>query len=210
MPRRKPSASSRAVTRPTLSAPRTDLPQPASQEDRVSGQFQSVEAAHACPEQNRDAFDDAGGRDTRLPAPVCDTRDDGVGELEDLLGVGDQAAENGQPFLARKRFHSSSETSFTRRCSSWNSATAWRTGSCNALGIHIWRTLPAWLCTKYSDVCPAPSAQRQLGLPHLLERSDSVPRGNRSPEAICEMRERRPRSVAESSARLRRDAMSCR
>src|SRR5664279_4002334 len=49
------------------------LAQPAPKEDGVSGQFQSVEAAHAGPEQNRDAFDDAGDRDTRLPAPVRDT-----------------------------------------------------------------------------------------------------------------------------------------
>ena len=56
---------------------------------------------------------------------------------------------------------------------------------------------------------PSPQAHWCLGLPHFLERSDSVPRNNHSPEAICAMRERRPRSVAESSARLRRVAMSC-
>ena len=55
----------------------------------MSGEFQSVEAAHAGPEQSRDAFDDAGDRNTRLPAPVHDTCDDGVGQLEDFLGVGD-------------------------------------------------------------------------------------------------------------------------
>ena len=82
----------------------------------MSGEFQSVEAAHAGPEQNGNTLDDVGDRDTRLRAPVPHARDNGVGELEDLFGVGDQAAENDQPFLARKRFHSSSETSRRSRC----------------------------------------------------------------------------------------------
>ena len=111
--------------------------------------------------------------------------------------------------LARKRCHSSSETSRRRRCISWNSPTAWRTGSCNAFGMHSWRTVPASLWTRYSEGCPSPLTHRQLGLPHLLDRSESVPCRNRPPEAIWTIRERRPRSTAESSARLRRDAMSC-
>jgi hypothetical protein len=60
----------------------------------VSGKFQSVETAHAGPKQNGNTLDDVGDRDTRLLAPVHHARDDGVGELEDLFGVGDQAAEN--------------------------------------------------------------------------------------------------------------------
>ncbi len=64
------------------------------------------------------------GRDTRLQAPVRDAGDDSLGKLEDLLGIGEQAAENGQPFLARKRFHSSSETSSISRRISWYAPTA--------------------------------------------------------------------------------------
>ena len=85
----------------------------------MSGKFQSIEAAHAGPEQRRDGFEDGGGRDTRLQAPVRDVGDDSSGELEDFLGISDETAENGQPFLARKRFHSSSETSSRSRCISW-------------------------------------------------------------------------------------------
>ena len=70
------------------------LPQPTAEETGLGGQFQSIETAHASPEQGGDGF----------------------GEAEDLLGIRDEAAENGQAFLARRRFHSSSETSSMRRC----------------------------------------------------------------------------------------------
>jgi hypothetical protein len=124
------------------------LSEPATEETGMSGKFQSIEAAHAGPEQHRDGFEDGGCRDTRLPAAVCDACNDSPGKLKDLLGIPDEAAENGQPFLARKRFHSISETSSIRRCISWYAPTAWRTGSRNAFGTQIWRILPAWLCTR--------------------------------------------------------------
>ena len=91
------------------------LTEPVAEKARASGKFQSIETTHSCPEQNGDGLDDDGGRDTRLQAPVDDVSDDRLGEPEELLGISDQAAENGQPFLARKRFHSSSETSSRRR-----------------------------------------------------------------------------------------------
>jgi len=94
------------------------------EEAGVSGEFQSMEAAHSCPEQNCHGFDDKSGRDTRLQAPVRDAGNDRPGKLKDLLGIGEQAAENGQPFRARKRFHSNSETSSIRRCISWYTPTA--------------------------------------------------------------------------------------
>jgi hypothetical protein len=95
------------------------LSEPATEEAGMSGQFQSIEAAHASPEQRCDGFENDRGRDTRLRAPVHDVGNNSPRKLKDLLGVGEQAAENGQPFLARKRFHSSSETSSIRRCISW-------------------------------------------------------------------------------------------
>jgi hypothetical protein len=64
------------------------------------GEFQRIEAAHAGPEQNHDGFDNAGGRDTWLQAAIQDARNNSPGKLEDLLGISEQAAENGQPFLA--------------------------------------------------------------------------------------------------------------
>ncbi len=91
------------------------LPEPEAEKAGVSGEFQSIEAAHARPEQSRDGFDDDGGWDARLQAPVADADNDSPGELEDLLGISDQTAENAQRFLASRRFHSSSETSFRRR-----------------------------------------------------------------------------------------------
>jgi len=90
--------------------------EPAAEKTGMSGKFQSIEAAHASPEQRRDGFQDGGGGDTRLQTPVRDACNDSRGKLKDFLGVSNEAAENGQPFLARKRFHSSSETSSIRRC----------------------------------------------------------------------------------------------
>jgi hypothetical protein len=91
------------------------LPEPAAKEAGVSGLFRSIEAAHAGPEHDRDRFDDDRGRNAWLKAPVNDCGNDGPGEVKDLLGISDQAAENAQPFLAMKRFHSSSETSSRSR-----------------------------------------------------------------------------------------------
>ena len=91
------------------------LPEPDAKKAGVSGEFQSIEATHSCPEQNCNGLDEDGGRDTRLRTPVHNTVDDSHRELEDLLRISDQATENGQRFLAMRRFHSSSETSFMRR-----------------------------------------------------------------------------------------------
>src|ERR1035438_8840703 len=124
------------------------LAEPATEEAGMSGEFQSIEAAHASPEQNRHRFENGGCGDTRQKTPVRNADDDTPGELKDLLGIGEQAAENGQPFLARKRFHSNAETSSMSRWISWYAPTAWQTGSCSAFGTQIWRTLPAWLCTR--------------------------------------------------------------
>jgi hypothetical protein len=185
------------------------LAQPTLPEPGGAGHLQRVAASQPRPKQNQAGLGDRRRGYTRLRSAVGDGSNQCVRKPEHFAGVGDQAAENGQPFLARKRFHSSSETSSSRRCISWNSPTAWRTGSCNFFGMQSWRGLPGWLCTRYSEGCPSPLAHRQLDLPHLLERSDSDPCRNRSPEAIWTMRERRPRSVAESSVRLRRKAVSC-
>ena len=43
-------------------------------------------------------LDDSGGGNARLAAAICD---DIFREAEHLLGIRDQAAENGQAFLAR-------------------------------------------------------------------------------------------------------------
>src|SRR6266705_1414403 len=91
------------------------LTAPVVEEAGASGQFQSIEATHSCPEQDCDGLEDDGGRDTRLQAAVNDAGDDRLREPEELLGISDPASENGQRFLARRRFHSRSETSFTRR-----------------------------------------------------------------------------------------------
>ena len=70
------------------------LPEPALEEAGASGEFQSVETAHARPEQNNDGLEDDGRRNTRLQAPVDNAGDNRPGETEDLLGIRDQAAEN--------------------------------------------------------------------------------------------------------------------
>jgi hypothetical protein len=87
------------------------LSQPDTEEVGTSSEFQSVQATHPCPKQNRDGLDDGGGRDTRFQAPVHDAVDDSGRELENFLRISDQAAENSQAFLFRKRFHCNSETS---------------------------------------------------------------------------------------------------
>src|SRR5207248_6278551 len=55
----------------------------------------------------------------------------------------------------------------------------------------------------------SPLAQWQLGLPHLLERSERVPRRNHWLEANWATRERKLRSAAESLARIKGSAISC-
>ena len=91
------------------------LTEPVMEKAGASREFQSIETAHAGPEQNCDGLDDKGSREARLQSPVDDAGDDCLREPEDLFGISDQAAENGQRFLARRRFHSSSETSSRRR-----------------------------------------------------------------------------------------------
>ena len=116
MPCRNPAASTRENTSPIFVGAGNGLPQPTAEEAGLGGQFQSIETAHASPEQGGDGLDDSGGGNAWLKAAVDDVGDDGLGEAEDLLGIRDEAAENGQAFLARRRFHSSSETSSMRRC----------------------------------------------------------------------------------------------
>ena len=70
------------------------LTEPAAEKAGASGEFQSIETTHACPEQNCDGFDHQGGWNARLPAPVYDIGDDCLREAEDFLGISDQAAEN--------------------------------------------------------------------------------------------------------------------
>src|SRR5208282_5973933 len=75
--------------------------------------------------------------------------------------------------------------------------------SSHSLGTNTWRGLPPWLCTRYSDACSSPRAQRQFGFPHRRRRGANVPRRKRWPETICVRRERRFRSPA---GRLERDS----
>src|ERR1019366_2069175 len=49
----------------------------------------------------------------------------------------------------------------------------------------------------------SPVAQWQVDLPHLLARSDRVPRRNQRPETNCVIRERTPRSAEEMAARAK-------
>ena len=71
------------------------LPEPAVEEARPRHEFQCVEAAQPGPEQGRHGFDDERRRDAGLRPPVGDAADDLLGEVEDLLGISDQAAKNG-------------------------------------------------------------------------------------------------------------------
>ena len=57
--------------------------------------------------------------------------------------------------------------------------------------------LPPRLCTKYSEPCSSPSAQRQFALPQRRRRTASVPRRKGWRETICASRERRLRSRAD-------------
>jgi len=70
------------------------LPEPVLEEAGASGEFQSVETAHARPEQNHDGLEDDVRWNTRLQAPVDNAGDNRPGETEDLLGIRDQAAED--------------------------------------------------------------------------------------------------------------------
>src|SRR5271155_4017143 len=78
--------------------------------------------------------------------------------------------------------------------------------SSHALGTNTWRGLPPWLCTRYSEACSSPRAQRQSGFPHRRRRGANVPRRKRWPETIGVRRERPLRSPAE---RLERDNGGC-
>src|ERR1035438_2205787 len=71
-----------------------ELTEPLAEEAGVSGEFQSVETAHARPEQNGDGLEDDSRRDARLQAAVVDAADHDPGEPENLFGISDEAAEN--------------------------------------------------------------------------------------------------------------------
>lgn len=100
------------------------------------------EAAQAGPEHTQGRCDHGCGGDTGFQSPIRERRHAVPGDVKNLFRVSDQAAETGERFLSRSRFHSDSDTASINSCIRRYSVTASRTRSCHACGTQIWRSFP--------------------------------------------------------------------